>query len=193
MEPIKEIRPPFERPPCDGLGNPNFLGLGRHAVSVPRQVDHAPLLFFGLQLKAFRRHITSVGALISLLGLITSPLTQQMIDYPLRTVAEVNGSATVSIARVFNWTGTIDTDLAQILPGINNIYTNPIQPLTANCSSSNCTFPAYSSLAVCSQVKDLSSLLDVSVIPDSTSDQWSVPDLRCATDGATAWNASLPK
>ncbi len=147
------------------------------------------------QLISFFRHITSIGALISLLGLITSPLTQQMIDYPLRTTAVANGTATTLTATSFNWTGTIDQEVQPVLMGVTQPYTNPIQPLAANCSTTNCTFPLYNSLAICSHVADISHLLTISMVPNATSDQWSIPDLSVATsqEAKTTWNASLPK
>ena len=153
------------------------------------------LTVYGSSFLIYLRHIASIGALISLLGLITSPLTQQMIDYPLRTVADSNGTATVATAHSFNWTGTIDQELQPVLLGLIQPYASPVQPLAANCSSTNCTFPLYNSLAICSHVADVSHLLSISMINNSTSDQWSVPDLSTATatDGLTAWNASLPK
>ena len=44
------------------------------------------------------RHLPCVGAAISILGLAVSPITQQMVSYPIRTVATNFGSGDAASA-----------------------------------------------------------------------------------------------
>ncbi len=68
-----------------------------------------------------------------------------------------------------------------------------MSPVDATCSSRNCTYPVYESLAVCVQVQDISDLLVVTKIANSNSAQWTNPGWeQIAANGTTAYNASLP-
>ncbi|CZR65452.1 uncharacterized protein PAC_15352 [Phialocephala subalpina] len=138
------------------------------------------------------KHITTVGAVISLLGMVTSPVTQQMIAYPLRK-SRVDGIATVPTTSHFKARDGFSVWHAIFAGGIST-FDNPILPMDANCSSADCSFPRYKSVGTCATAANITSLLNVSAIQNSTSADWLYPAWEgiIAENGTTAWNASLP-
>lgn len=125
-------------------------------------------------LKLFtNRHnfLASLGALITILALAIDPFTQQILQYydclgPL-------GGFTAMVVRTNNYTasgfhtGPLDNTLdgtmaATLYEGLLNPPANASASISVNCQSGNCTFPhtndtAYSSLAMCADVDDISS------------------------------------
>lgn len=89
------------------------------------------------------------------------PFAQQVVSYPL--ILHPTGNAT--IPQAFNWTGVTDTsDVAsQVISGsianglvLGNFSLSDVTPI---CSTGNCTWPHYSSLAICASVEDVSPLI----------------------------------
>ncbi|KAH8889461.1 hypothetical protein GQ53DRAFT_869863 [Thozetella sp. PMI_491] len=131
------------------------------------------------------KHATTIGAFVTILSMAISPVTQQMIEYPLRQTPESN--VVQSLIRSILTSLYADADTS----------TEYVKPL---CPSGNCTFDEYQSIALCTQVADISHLLTVSPIRNSTSADWtfvgdSTPRTvlnQISPNGSTAWNATLP-
>lgn len=95
---------------------------------------------------------------------MTSPLTQQAIDYPTRPV--IYGTASVGATR--HWTPLeiadermpVDASLNQALHASTN---STPSPMDADCPTARCTFEPYESLAMCAKVADVSSYLEISM------------------------------
>ncbi|KAH8881118.1 hypothetical protein GQ53DRAFT_610158, partial [Thozetella sp. PMI_491] len=103
-------------------------------------------------------HFVSLGALFFSLGLFTSPITQQMIVYPLRTIP-VTGEASVPIAHSFAPTN-LQMEI-EVMKSLVQKSQQPVSPLNAACATGNCTFQNYTSLSICSQVVDLTNELSL--------------------------------
>ncbi|KAK4194537.1 hypothetical protein QBC40DRAFT_290624 [Triangularia verruculosa] len=117
----------------------------------------------------FKGMLASFGALIMLSGLFTSTLTQQAITYQVEKALslQANDTATVDRATTFS---TYDGNVLALTPydtlreqraifdGIFTPSTERVPEVRANCSSGDCTWPAYGSLAVCSGVANLSAI-----------------------------------
>ncbi|KUJ07908.1 uncharacterized protein LY89DRAFT_725615 [Mollisia scopiformis] len=137
-------------------------------------------------------HVAILGAVISLLGMATSPVTQQMIAYPLR-LAQVEGIATVPTSSHFEDNNGFNVWHA-IFAGVISTFDDPILPVSPVCSTPDCTFPQYKSIGMCAKAVNITSLLNVEVIPNSNADDWPYPAWTgmIAQNGSTAMNASLP-
>lgn len=119
------------------------------------------------------RQIASVGALLIIAGLAVDPLSQQLVHYKVRTVPGPIGSATLSTAVTWDddsqdtnaFVGVSDTTPQPPLPMKGAIQTGLLAGLSVildtspACSSGNCTWPAYSSLAICASSADVTSSL----------------------------------
>jgi len=130
------------------------------------------------------------------LSIFTSPITQQMIEYKERP-ATVEAEASLPFNRVYDRTLDTMADITRAtFLGMSSSLTNPVFPLAASCGSSNCTFEPYSTLGVCLKMKDISEMLTVVEIKNSTSADWTGGGNRQSAvlegNGTTAWNASLP-
>ena len=114
-------------------------------------------------LTASSRHLASLGALIAILALAIEPFIQQVVSYPLRRVRI--GDSSVSCVRSYNITGqrtdrissdrppTYDIDLP-MKAAINQAIFSETNQMAFVCSTGNCTWPIFSSLAVCSHCQN---------------------------------------
>ncbi|KAH8897278.1 hypothetical protein GQ53DRAFT_837938 [Thozetella sp. PMI_491] len=137
------------------------------------------------------KHFVSFAAVFSLLSIVTSPITQQMIQYPTRSTAII-GDARVSISDAFDVLDQASLEIA--ISASQSGLSGQQDSVKAVCSSATCTFPKYNSLALCARVQDISKLLHVTRIPNSNSTDWTgaVHWNVVADNGTTAYNASLP-
>ncbi|KAL8698398.1 MAG: hypothetical protein Q9224_001869 [Gallowayella concinna] len=114
--------------------------------------------------------IASVGALLIIGGLAVVPLSQQLVHYIPQDVPGNLGSATIPAA--LTWTGSTQ-DSSVLVGGVptpplpmkgaiqNGLFSqNSLIPdLTPKCSTGNCTWPSYRSLAICARSANVTSHL----------------------------------
>jgi hypothetical protein len=152
-----------------------------------------------LLLRTKGRALAAVGAMIMLGSLLLDPFFQQVVDYPDRWALQ-NTSST--IPRITNYKpryypafqngyeiNSEDQELAVVLR--NYFYDNGTQPIVIgngtrpeiplSCSTSNCTWPEYETLAVCSACTDVTDYLDLTFACQNTIIDWS-----------TQWLGPLP-
>lgn len=104
---------------------------------------------------------------------MTSPLTQQAIDYPTRPLG-VHGDASVGATR--HWTPLSLTDDrmplgAALMEALYAPFSTPPKPIGATCPTANCTFEPYESIAMCVKVADVTDQLEVTKVkPDGKDD-----------------------
>jgi hypothetical protein len=122
---------------------------------------------------------------------LASPVTQQTIEISSRQIADNSTEASVSISRYWDdhaRQGSLEKFKA-MRDGLISSLKQPPQPLPAVCSTANCSFPRYSSLAVCTKTADVSEHLEVNVVPYPQG----VYDSELGiTENSTCLNASLP-
>ncbi|GAB1317797.1 hypothetical protein MFIFM68171_08007 [Madurella fahalii] len=143
------------------------------------------------------RHLTSCAAIITVISIATTPVTQQMISYPTRRVAS---GEPVSVPYTRRWGALADaltnTDLARaVTEGMTRNTQDPMEHFRPLCPTGNCTFPRYTSLAVCAQTADISHLLNVTRIENSQPSEWfgGPAYIQLGMDEPrTAYNVSLP-
>ncbi|KAL9637156.1 MAG: hypothetical protein Q9164_002380 [Protoblastenia rupestris] len=125
---------------------------------------------FLLLLKRPKSIATALGSLITILSLTTDPLAQQALRFT-NCLLPVEGSS-ATIARTNNYTvGAFGLAVGQPLVSVAMsaaLYQGLLDPppnastvISTYCQSGNCTFPhandtAYTSLAMCSTVEDIS-------------------------------------
>ncbi|KAF2853174.1 hypothetical protein T440DRAFT_552970 [Plenodomus tracheiphilus IPT5] len=137
------------------------------------------------------RALAALGAMIMLCSLALDPFFQQVVDFPDRWALQNTSS---SIPRVEDYNppyvpvyvygdekSTEDRALAAI--GREFFYGNGTQPvpfgngtrpgIPLSCPTSNCTWPQYETLAVCSSCADVTSLLDLTYNCFNSSINWS--------------------
>lgn len=118
------------------------------------------------------RVMAKLGALVMALGLFTSPVTQQLIEYPTRLVSSPHGQATIPIIQQVQITNNFITlpyaalELA-VTTGLTS--TKPVESIPPDCPTSNCTFPQFDSLGFCVKTEDITDLLIVDEIPNAPS------------------------
>ncbi|KAK0646425.1 hypothetical protein B0T16DRAFT_458346 [Cercophora newfieldiana] len=143
------------------------------------------------------QHFVSLAAFFSILSIFTSPITQQMIEYKERP-APVVAEASVLYSRDFSRDAarSLQDITKATFAGMSSSLEHPVLPLAAGCGSSNCTFERYKSLGMCMKINNITHLLTVFEIKNSTSEHWTGGNNRANAvyegNGTTSWNASLP-
>lgn len=119
----------------------------------------ALLLLYRISFKGF----VALGALVTILALAMGPFLQQIISFPLRPDSST-GLASIRRAQIYDegeyytpfntgvsWGPGLQTKAA-IYRGI---FTADVPPVDPFCSTGNCTFPVFDSLAVCSKCQNV--------------------------------------
>ncbi|EPE26743.1 hypothetical protein GLAREA_02657 [Glarea lozoyensis ATCC 20868] len=119
------------------------------------------------------RHLANTGVVTAILSLAAGPFVQMMISYPIMKVSGPDAVAMAPRAELFDGY-TLQPD-APGLPELSmmraiqtSLYTGgsvALPALAPECSTGNCEFPAYSSLAVCAQVANITDKLTVTPVP----------------------------
>ncbi|ERF73964.1 hypothetical protein EPUS_05387 [Endocarpon pusillum Z07020] len=139
--------------------------------------------------------LACLGAMITLLSLGIDPFTQLVVQtYECLTI----GPGLATINRTNNYTAhgpgyltdwRVDAPMGlAILEGVLNPPANATASLLFDCSSGNCTFPrTYSSLAICSSVKNISER----VVPSGNN--WKLPSGQNLTYHGTVFSSAETK
>ncbi|CAG9974908.1 unnamed protein product [Clonostachys byssicola] len=149
------------------------------------------------------QHFASIGAVLMVTSLLTSPITQLSISYPVRSVAvqgeantgiiqsifySENGMKTDDVSRAINLAISLDTD---------GHFSTPSGIKGASCSTGNCTFETYHSLGVCLKVANISSDLRIEQVQDNEPSGIPLLDKGFGygpllSPGNKVWKVSLP-
>ena len=111
------------------------------------------------------RHISSLGALITVLALAIDPFAQQVASYQLEKFASSQNS-TLPVRFYFPY----DLDASFRDAAYAGLFGSGQNTLNPHCPSGNCTWAPYQTLALCSQCVDVTSLIKND---DPYVDQWS--------------------
>ncbi|KAK5655525.1 hypothetical protein OQA88_5456 [Cercophora sp. LCS_1] len=121
------------------------------------------------------RHVVSLAAILSILSIFVTPVTQALVSYHQRPAVS-SEVASVPLARNHISYGDRrrrSEDLSDLIlaitAGMNNRVTGggPVEHLDAICASTNCTFEPYSSLGVGMKMKDISRLVTVETLNET--------------------------
>ncbi|OAA59656.1 hypothetical protein SPI_05854 [Niveomyces insectorum RCEF 264] len=143
------------------------------------------------------RNVASVGAVVTIIGIITSPITQQTVSYPER-LADSHGTATTQAARHIGDSSNqpypeflrmVDAIHSGLEPNGGN-YTN----LVPDCSTAECTFPPFPTVGICAKVANATDLLNVTVLPNAGfNDSTGWGDEASVGVSVTAFNVTAPQ
>lgn len=115
-----------------------------------------------------KRHLAFLGAIVSILILLFDPFLQQVVIYPTRLVS--SGKAAIIVrSEVYGarsheglpLPSVVDLSMkAAIYDGVFAIGNNADSNVRYTCPTGNCTWPEFSSLAVCSKCESITSLVE---------------------------------
>ena len=101
------------------------------------------------------RHVSSLGALVTVLALAINPFAQQVATYQLEQVASSqNSTLPVRFAYPNDLISTFKA------AAYNGLFGSGHNTLTPYCPSGNCTWTPYQTLAVCSQCVNVTGLVE---------------------------------
>jgi hypothetical protein len=112
------------------------------------------------------KHIISLGAFLTVVSILTSPISQLAIRYPVRDVVVLGEEATTKAVRsIVSPRDDVSPGTAKAL-AIANVedatnYTSPVSPRGALCSTGNCTFDPFQSLGMCVKLANITSFLRI--------------------------------
>ncbi|KAI8724151.1 hypothetical protein NCS52_00272800 [Fusarium sp. LHS14.1] len=156
---------------------------------------------FMLLWRARCKSFISLAAVIIITSTLASPVTQLAINYPMRDQEVPRGAYTRVIQKIqtpsdFLYPAT--NKAIQLATALDTSYfNNPMPPLGAFCSTSNCTFDKYHTLGVCVKLANISSHLKVESFKDLESEDLLPPDREYLKKtlmlprGIRVWKASL--
>ncbi|KAF7510290.1 hypothetical protein GJ744_006786 [Endocarpon pusillum] len=114
-------------------------------------------------------HLASIGSVVTLLSLASDAFIQQSLQFP---EASVNSTAFILIAQSYSKgsdspiDGAIEVEQSFIPALYNGILASDLSQsssaVSPTCSTGNCTFLPYASLAVCSACTEVTALLNSS-------------------------------
>ncbi|KAF7509001.1 hypothetical protein GJ744_008396 [Endocarpon pusillum] len=120
-------------------------------------------------------HLASIGAIVTLIALVSDAFIQQSVLYPLRTI---NETASVPFSQSYGLVGTFrgyvpgpiyDVEQSMKAAIYNGIFYHNTSvtgtAVLANCPTGNCTFPEYASMAICSRCRDVTSSIKNVCVP----------------------------
>ncbi|KAJ9602162.1 hypothetical protein H2200_013282 [Cladophialophora chaetospira] len=121
-------------------------------------------------------HLALLGAVVTVVAVAVGPFTQQAITYPLRTVdvsrATIPRTQTYQNIAPGGIQALKDIPLTMKAAAYNGLFAatsaQTRSTLPAQCSTGNCTFPPYSSLAICTKCANITQMVarnDCSVVP----------------------------
>ncbi|KAK4184369.1 hypothetical protein QBC35DRAFT_417074 [Podospora australis] len=153
------------------------------------------------------RHMAAIGAAISILGIVTTPVTQLLIQYPSRLVAVPSGpdtaNATIPVVRHYRshvgLAGPRSLDISSyVSAGLVHPSESLIKEVAPTCPSGTCKWAEFESLALCSKIANITDRIRVEQVPYSTSRDWTTWDDTLDTNplrlnGTLAFNVSFPE
>lgn len=171
-----------------------------HDFHVFDQASRGPWGSLALIWRVRGRQLVVLGALLTVVSVLTSPLSQLAISYPLRdTVAEDEFAVVQAINDIRYPRDRVDLGARRALMLVtvadSTDFAEPIRPTNAFCSTGNCTFEAYHSLGVCMSMANITEHLSVEAFPDPEPGDVPMlgdPDGDMMFPNQTVYRVSLP-
>jgi hypothetical protein len=161
-------------------------GLGRRLIDFEYfdAASRGPWGAFILMVHGTAFPLATLGGFVMATMLAFEPFIQQAVVFPTRNIT----AGVAQIPRITYWDGTFDSSYKvaayDALLGFN--LSKTASAMSPTCSTGNCSFLDYSSLAFCSQCVDVSSYLSLSSGDPQTA--YSLGSFGCSK--YTAYNAT---
>ncbi|KXH40665.1 hypothetical protein CSIM01_06926 [Colletotrichum simmondsii] len=148
-------------------------------------------LLFWVRLK----HTVTIGAILTIISILSSPVTQLAISYPLRNTTAIGEEAKIVTINEINllWRNLAKmASTASLKATISDTgnFEVPAPPLKALCSTGHCDFDPYQSLGVCVDIANITSKLRIEPINNLTLESFGEDEWRLAP-GRKTWSVSL--
>ncbi|KAK1691471.1 hypothetical protein BDP55DRAFT_542332 [Colletotrichum godetiae] len=161
-------------------------------------LDQASRGWLGSMKLLFRvrfKHTVAIGAILMVVSILSSPVTQLAISYPLRNDTAPREEATVLTINEINledFSLVNMVNMATLMASVTNTgnYEGRLPPQKASCSTGNCNFNPYQSLGVCVESVNITSELRIQAISNLTSDL-TERGRKTLTPGQSAWDVGL--
>lgn len=118
------------------------------------------------------RHLASLGALITTLGLAVDRFPQQHITFPFQSISSgtalaprISSYSVIGARKFSSWGFSLDINLSLKAAIYNGLYRRP-STLAPTCSTGNCTWPVFSSISVCNRYLDVSERIVNGMLPN---------------------------
>ncbi|KAK3319515.1 hypothetical protein B0T19DRAFT_467025 [Cercophora scortea] len=126
------------------------------------------------------RNYATLGALVTVLSIATSPITQQVVGYTVKYPASSTMNATALAIRKWSHapsTSEEDTRWQDesgyaVYQGMIGSITRPLTPIAPNCPTGNCTYPKFNSLGICVKTANITSHLQVTRRSPQNPNDW---------------------
>ncbi|KAK4169790.1 hypothetical protein QBC43DRAFT_198702 [Cladorrhinum sp. PSN259] len=177
-----------------------------HHFQLMDQASRGPVGSAKLALRVRHKHFITLGAVLSIISVLTSPITQLAINYPDRNVAD-GGELTAHVSALRGLSHLTDNvafaansaiQMASLPSTAVGTY-NPMIPLGAVCPTGNCTFSRYNTLGVCMQKVSVTQHLIVEEMDDPSpeyianlADSGTVTKFLTLYPGIKLWNVTVP-
>lgn len=134
-------------------------------------------------------HFVVLGALLTVFSVLTSPVTQLTISYPVRDVL-TQDDATAATVHTIRTLGTDITRRARTALALGALPYNNVIPLVA-CATGNCTFNQFESLGICMKMANITSQLSTEKFENPDKNLLNGSRNFTIFPGEPLWRASL--
>ncbi|KAL2074543.1 hypothetical protein VTL71DRAFT_8321 [Oculimacula yallundae] len=132
------------------------------------------LLFTACKGRSWPSGAAAMGSVITIAAVALDPFAQQIISFPLKETSLDLGSSSINITNIYDSgnpggiTDSMSKNVAVTMQGaiMNGMYSLD-SPVKFDCETSNCTWPTFYTLGVCSSCTDVTSLANVSCEHDA--------------------------
>ncbi|KAK3690529.1 hypothetical protein B0T22DRAFT_516109 [Podospora appendiculata] len=126
------------------------------------------------------KNYATLGALVTVLSIATSPITQQVVGYTVKYPASSTLNATaLAIRKCSHAPSTSEEDTrwqdesgCAVYQGMIGSITQPLSPIAPNCPTGNCTYPQFNSLGLCVKTANITSHLQATRRSPQNPDDW---------------------
>ncbi|KAF2167532.1 hypothetical protein M409DRAFT_22339 [Zasmidium cellare ATCC 36951] len=114
--------------------------------------------------------VASMGAILTVLALALEPFTQQVIRYPTKQAPTTNVTALIGATQAFDpsaFAGSANgivlkaNEVQQLTAAIDSAIIRKAPDAMFTCPSGSCTWPGFSSLGLCNEYQNISSVVNV--------------------------------
>lgn len=164
------------------------------------QASRGPWGSLALIWRVRARQAVVLGALLTVVAALTSPVSQLAISYPVRDAVAADETAVVRAVNDVRYPrDRVDLGARRALLLVTvadaTDFAEPIRPTNAFCSTGNCTFDAYHSLGVCMSMANITEHLSVEAFPGAEPGDVPMlgdPDGEMLFPNQIVYRASLP-
>ncbi|KAJ5552318.1 hypothetical protein N7494_001696 [Penicillium frequentans] len=175
------------------IGQLRWISFGRYSkplsdVQAYDSASRGPWGSLIMLLKDKGYSLASLGALVTVLGLLFDPFVQQILTYPVREVTQNSSAASIQQSRYIIPDPTLGSGMSTGFFDAANagIWTDNFD-LEPKCPSGDCTWPLFQSVELCTKCQDVTSSAKIQGCQTSSF------NMSSRQDQTISCNISLPQ